>query len=107
MPGRDPTNWPLATWGLAVVAAFGGGFVNWWSKIRQGNARVFNLVELVGEVVVSGLVGVGAFMALDAIEQPLGLCAAAAGICGHMGTRLLYSLERFLERKLDKLGRGT
>jgi hypothetical protein len=82
--------------------AIGGGLINWYAKVKQGRARIFNIVELVGEIFTSGFVGLGVFMLLAAIDQPLGLCAAASGVGGHMATRLLFALERAVERKLDE-----
>lgn len=97
MPEKDPTNWTAATWALAICMAFGGGLVNWYSRIKRGHTRAFNLIELIGEIFTSGFVGIGAFMLLDGIGQPVGVCAAAAGIGGHMATRLLFAVERVLE----------
>lgn len=97
MPEKDPTNWTAATWALAVGMAFAGGMVNWYSRIKRGHTRAFNLIELAGEIFTSGFVGIGAFMLLDGIGQPVGVCAAAAGVGGHMATRLLFAAERVLE----------
>lgn len=107
MPVKDPTNWTLGTWFLALGMAFGGGFVNWYAKVKAGHTRAFNMIELIGEIFISGFVGLLVFMALDAWEQPIGLCAAAAGVSGHMATRLLFALERAIERQLDSIGGGT
>ena len=103
MMEKDPTNWSSATWFLALSMAFGGGIVNWYLKVKQGHTKVFNLVELVGEIFISGFVGIGTFMALAAIDSPMGLCAAAAGVGGHMGTRLLFMLEKFAEKRAKRL----
>ena len=100
MPDKDPTTWSSATWALAFGMAFGGGIVNWYAKVKRGHARAFNIIELLGEVFTSGFVGLGVFMLLAAWDQPVGVCAAAAGIGGHMATRLLFALERILESKL-------
>jgi hypothetical protein len=35
----------------------------------------------------------------------VGICAAAAGIGGHMATRLLFAIERAVERRLGGLGK--
>ena len=51
----------------------------------------------------SGFVGIGVFMALDGFGQPASLCAAGAGIGGHMAARLLFILERLIEQKLKKV----
>jgi hypothetical protein len=102
MPEKDPTTWSNATWALALGMAFAGGFVNWYAKVKRGHTRAFNVVELIGEVFTSGFVGLGVFMFIAALDQPLGICAAAAGVGGHMATRLLFSIERAVERKINE-----
>ncbi len=101
MPEKDPTTWALGTWILALSMAVGGGLVNWYARIKRGHARAFNFVELIGEIFTSGLVGLGIFMLLSSWDQPAGACAAAAGVSGHMATRLLFAVERAIERQLD------
>lgn len=103
MLDRDPTTWEIGTWILASCMAFGGGIINWMGRIKRGQTRPFNIIELVGEICTSGFVGVGAFMLLDAFEQPHGLCAAASGVGGHMATRLLFLIEKTIEAKLENL----
>lgn len=107
MPEKDPTTWTAATWLLALSMAFGGGIVNWYAKIKRGHTRAFNIIELLGEIFTSGFVGLAMFMLLDAWGQPIGLCAAAAGVGGHMATRLLFAIERAIEARLDKIGKGA
>ena len=101
MPDKDPANWAAATWILALSMAIGGGLINWYARIKRGHARAFNFIELIGEIFTSGLVGLGIFMLLSSWDQPAGACAAAAGVSGHMATRLLFSVERAIERQLD------
>lgn len=101
--GKDPTEWAASTWALAMGMAMVGGLVNWYSRIKAGKTRAFNIVELVGEVFTSGFVGVGSFMLLDALSQPMGVCAAAAGIGGHMATRLLFMVERVIESRMEAM----
>lgn len=107
MPEKDPTTWTLATWLLAVGMAFGGGLINWYAKVKRGYTRAFNVIELLGEIFTSGFVGLAVFMALDGMGQPLGICAAAAGVSGHMATRLLFAIERAVELRLDALSKGS
>jgi hypothetical protein len=102
MPEKDPTTWGAATWVLALGMAFGGGVVNWYAKVKAGHTRAFNVIELIGEIFTSGFVGLGVFMLLAAFDQPLGVCAAAAGVGGHMATRLLFAVERAIERRINK-----
>ena len=101
MPDKDPANWALGTWVLALSMAVGGGVINWYARIKRGHVRAFNFIELVGEIFTSGLVGLGVFMFLSSWDQPAGACAAAAGVTGHMATRLLFAVERAIERQLD------
>lgn len=108
MPEKDPTTWGLATWLLALGMAFGGGAVNWYAKVKRGHTRAFNIIELIGEIFTSGFVGLGVFMLLAAMDQPAGVCAAAAGVGGHMATRLLFAIERAVEARLDAVAKkGT
>lgn len=100
---KDPTTWPYSTWLLAVGMASSGGLINWISRLRKGQTRAFNILELLGEIFTSGFVGLGVFMAAEATDQPLGLCAAAAGVGGHMATRLLFAVEKLLESKINRL----
>lgn len=101
MPDKDPANWAAATWILALSMAVGGGLINWYARIKRGHSRAFNFVELIGEIFTSGLVGLGVFMFLSSWDQPAGSCAAAAGVSGHMATRLLFAIERAIERQID------
>lgn len=99
---KDPTNWSIATWALSIGMALAGGIVNWYGRVRQGHTNAFNLLELVGELFTSGFVGVGVFMTMQAIGQPPGICAAAAGVGGHMATRVLFFIGRLLEQRANK-----
>jgi hypothetical protein len=103
MPERDPLTWEAATWIMGLIMACSGGLVNWYAKVKAGTTRPFNFVELLGEVFTSGFVGMGVFMALDALGWQLGLCAAAAGVTGHMATRFLFIIEQVVESHIARL----
>lgn len=98
---KDPTTWTQSMWALAIGMGIAGGFANWYAKLKRGHTRVFNIVELFGEIFISGFVGVTVFMGLAGLGQPAALCAAAAGIGGHMATRLLFAIEREAERRIE------
>lgn len=100
MPEKDPTNWTIATWMLAIGMAFGGSIVSFYQRYKQRHRKSFTALELLGEIATSAFVGVGAFMLLDSLGQSAGLCAAGAGIGGHMGTRLLFFTETFIIKKI-------
>jgi hypothetical protein len=99
MLDSDPTNWPRGTWVLALGMAFAGGLINWYHRVKQGHTRMFNLIELAGEIFTSGFVGLGVFMILTSYGQPVGIAAAAAGVGGHMATRLLFAIEKVIEAR--------
>lgn len=103
MPDKDPANWSAATWALALLMPLGGGFINWYARVKTGHTRAFNLLELIGEVFTSGFVGLWVFMLLASYDHPAGLCAAASGVSGHMATRLLFLIERTAEQKFGKM----
>lgn len=82
--------------------------MNWYARIKRGHTRAFNIIELIGEIFTSGFVGLGVFMLLAGFDYPVGICAAAAGVGGHMATRLLFAVERMIEARLEGLAkRGT
>ena len=101
MPYKDPTNWPWGVWLLAAGMSLAGGFINWYGRIKSGHIITFNILELIGELFTSGSVGVGVFMVLEALDQPIGICAAAAGIAGHMSTRLLFAVGQVVESRIN------
>lgn len=103
MPEKDPTNWALGTWLLGLCMSLAGGWVSFHSKVKAGRARAFNLTELVGEMVVSGVVGIGAYMTAIGLDAPAAIAAALAGIGGHMGARLLFLAERHLEAIAERI----
>ncbi len=103
MPDKDPTNWTAATWILASGMAFGGGFVNWYIKVKAGHTRIFNIAELFGEMLISGVVGLGSYMVGDGLGLPPSLNAVAAGVGGHMGTRLLFLAEQIATKRMKSL----
>jgi hypothetical protein len=100
MQESDPTTWPAITWIIALVMSLSGGLINWIS--HHSTHTPFKIFELMGELFTSGFVGIGIFMLLDSLHQPLGVCAASAGIGGHMATRFLFLAEKIIESRLTK-----
>jgi len=98
MPEKDPSSWTLSTWSLALGMALGGGLINHLSRFKQ--VRRLKWFELLVDLLASALVGLGAFMLFAAFNYPEGVCAAASSVCGHMGTRLLFLVERTIEGRL-------
>jgi hypothetical protein len=99
MPEKDPLNWTLGTWVLAVIMASGGGVINWFAHAKKRHPHRFSIIELIGEMATSGLVGIGVFMVAASYDQPTAICAAFAGVSGHMATRVLFLVERWIEKQ--------
>lgn len=96
---KDPTSYSLLTYSWVFCLAILGGIVNFMRKLQTGQTRIFNIVELVGEIVTSGFAGVICFwLAENAGLAPL-ITAALVGISGHMGSRALFLFEDFLKSK--------
>lgn len=96
---KDPTSYSFLTYSWVFALAILGGVVNFMRKLSQGQARIFNLAELVGEIVTSGFAGVLTFwLCENAGIAPL-VTAALVGISGHMGSRALFLFEDFLKSK--------
>ncbi len=97
---RDPTSYSWITYAWVIVWSVLGGLVSWYSKIKAGVSRPFNLVELVGEIFTSAFAGITTFYVCEwGGVDPL-LSAVFIGIAGHMGTRFVFFMERILERHL-------
>lgn len=91
-----PTLW------MAVIAALGGA-ANWYQKVKAGQARAFNVMELVGEILVSAFVGLVTYWICKGYGVNEWLTAAAVAITGHMGSRAIFIAEQWLENKTKGL----
>lgn len=98
----DPAKWELSTWLLCIGMAIFGGVANWSRKIALGIITHFSLVELIGQMFVSGFVGVSVFMTIAGMGKPLLICAAASGMTGHFATRIIFHIEQILKAKAEK-----
>lgn len=93
----------IATAYMAVIAGLGGavGFVQ---KVKAGKARPFNIPEFVGEIFVSGSVGVVTYWIMHGLDINDYLAAAGVAIAGHMGTRAIFLLESKAEELVKNFG---
>lgn len=87
-----PTVW------MACVAVL-GGVVSFIQKVKAGKSRPFNLVELAGEMLVSGFVGIVTYWLCKAYGVNEYLSAAGVAISGHMGARAIFLLEQWIEKR--------
>jgi len=101
-PSKDPTSYDILTYSWVLGLSMVGGVVSFMRKIREGKARAFNILELVGEIVTAGFAGVLTFWLCEAGEIDPLVSAALVGIAGHMGSRTILLLEQWAETKLPK-----
>ena len=99
MVDKDPTSYSLITYAWVFLLAIFGGIVNFWRKLQAGHVRVFNVVELVGEIMTAGFAGVITFWLCENAQISPLLTAALVGISGHMGSRALFLFEDFLKSR--------
>jgi hypothetical protein len=99
MNEKDPAAYDLLTYAWVFVLSVLGGVVAFLQKLRDGNARVFNLVEFIGELCTSAFTGVVTFYLCEAAQFPPVLTAALVGISGHMGSRGLFLIEKHLTNR--------
>lgn len=87
-----PTFWMM---GVAML----GGAVHFYQKVKAGKARPFNLMELFGELLTSGFVGIVTFWICRKFNLDEYLTATFVAITGHMGTRAIFLAEQWMEKK--------
>lgn len=100
MPEKDPANYPLFTYLWVILISSWGGIVSFHRKMKSGHTRPFNMMELMGEIATSAFVGVVTFWLCEYANIHQTLTAAFVGITGHMGSRALFQLEKWAERRL-------
>lgn len=88
------------TWLWVGLLSSTGGAISFYRKLKHGQARPFNFAELIGELLVSGFVGLVTFLLCKGSGINEFLTAGLVGLTGHMGTRALMRLEKYLEQKL-------
>ena len=101
---KDPTTYSALTYLLVGALSIWGGIVSWVRKRNAGEARPFNFMELVGEIITSAFAGVMTFWLCEASDiNPL-ITAAMVGISGHMGSRAIYHIENWAESRFRNPG---
>lgn len=99
MPEKDPTNYGWLTYAWVLLLAAFGGTVNFARKLREGAVRAFNFTEFVGEIITSGFVGLLTFWLCEWQDLNPLLSAVLIGISGHMGSRAIFGMEKWAERR--------
>lgn len=94
-------DWPPSrdSW-LFIVFALWGGVANYVSTVRRGH-RTFSLIELIGELVVSGFSGTLVYALCVAYDITEWLAIALVGVGGHFGSRTVFLVEKYIKARFD------
>lgn len=106
MLDKDPSTYTLITWAWVIVLSMWGGIVSFIKKVKAGEARPGNIVELIGELVTCSFVGVITFLAAQKAGFDQLTAAIFVAISAHMGTRALFHFEKLADKLMQRvLGR--
>lgn len=105
VPEKDPATYTVITYAWVMLLSTWGGVVSFIKRVRSGEAKPHNFMEFIGEIVTSGFAGVMTFYLCEAAGISPLLTAVFVGICGHMGTRAVFILEKIVESKLKKVAK--
>ena len=100
MPEKDPFSYSVLTYAWVVCLSGWGGIVNFIRKLHAGNARPFNVTELVGEIIISAFAGLITFWLCEASDINPFVGAALIGVSGHMGSRAIFAVENLFHSRL-------
>jgi len=99
---KDPLSYELITYAWVVFLSLWGGIAGYIRKMKIGAVARFSLSEIIGDVVVSGFVGVMTFFICEASNLPQLVSAAFIGISSHMGSRALFVFESAAEKLFQR-----
>jgi len=89
----------LLTYAWVFCLAMLGGAASFVGRVRSGQSKYSNIVELIGELVVSSFAGLVTFFLCRTANFDEMLTAAFIAISGHMGTRIIFKFESYLVKK--------
>ena len=95
---KDPTTYSIITYAWVVILSAWGGIVAYIHKLKHESNQTFSIGALIGEVLISGFVGVITFWGCEQASFAPLWTAALVGISGHMGSRALFPLEEYLTK---------
>lgn len=99
---RDPFDYSVLTYVWVLLLSAFGGIVNFSRKLHEGRTTPFRLTEFVGEIVTSSFAGLLTFWLCESAGVDKLIAAVLIAISGHMGSRAIFRLERWLERRLTQ-----
>lgn len=98
MPEKDPLSYGFLTYVWVFSLSVWGGVAGYIRKLKNGAMLRFSLSEIIGDVVISGFVGVLTFFICESAETPQLLSAALIGISSHMGSRAIFIFENCADK---------
>ena len=101
MPHRDPQNYSFVTYAWVFAMAMLGGVAHNVKKLKNGVLARFSFSELVGDLIISGFLGVVTFFLCEYGDIDRLLTAALIGISSHQGTRGIYFIEELIAKRLQ------
>ena len=100
MPYQSPDNVPLLTYLWVFLLSLWGGISSNIRKMKDGTLPRFSFSELIGDVVISGFIGLLTFFICEYYAVGQMLTAVFIGISAHMGTRAIYAMEMAISKRL-------
>ena len=101
MPEKDPSTYSMITYLWVFAIALWGGSVNYLRKRREGIIPAFSITEFAGELMTSAFAGLVTFFLCEAAQFNPMLSAALIAISGHMGSRAIFMLEKYLQKRVS------
>lgn len=101
MPQNNiPENVGIITMLWVLALSLWGGTVHTIRKVKEGVIQRFSLSEWIGDVTISGFIGVVTYALCKYSGFDEWLTAVCVGVTSHQGTRGLLLVERIIAKKL-------
>ena len=97
---RNPWDYSVITYVWVMALSAFGGLVSFSRKLRDGAVRAVNVTEFVGEIVTSAFAGLLTFWLCESSGMDKLISAVMIAVSGHMGSRAIFRVERWLEQRL-------
>ena len=99
MPHKEPQNYSHITYLWVFAMSMLGGVSHNIKKLRDGTLARFSFSELIGDLIISGFLGIVTFFFCEYEDLDHLLTAALIGMSAYQGTRGIYFIEELIVRK--------
>lgn len=100
---KDPNSYSLLTYLWVATLSIWGGVAHYIRKIKANKRKAFSIAELLGDIIISGFIGILTFFLAQSANIDNLMTAFLIGISSHMGARGLAILEEIAEKKINKV----